>query len=174
METAGLAGIRSFFARLQYLYTGAVLKLTRNDSKPEPHAAAGRYLSFSALRSSYGQATAGTCSGAPSDSNTLSPDVAFTPGLPLTPEASAKADPFQNCAKIDKLLAAAASWLVFDKDPGTISTDPDGFIFKGHFGKHKIWAKPKEFAEFTMFILDAVPNTQSTASNGKGLSLALQ
>jgi hypothetical protein len=160
-------------ARLQYLYTGAVLKLTRKGSKPEPQAAAGRYLSFSALRSSYGQATAATCTGAPTDAKTVSPEAAI-PGAPLTPEASAKADPFQDCVKIDKLLADATNWLLFDNAPGTASNDPDAFIPKGKFGNHKIWVKPKEFAEFTMFILDAVPNTQSTASNGKGLSLSLQ
>jgi hypothetical protein len=161
-------------ARLQYLYTGAVLKLTRKAAGPEP-AAAGRYLSFSALRSSYGQATSASCTGGPPESTAASPDAAAPPKAPLTPpEASAKADPFQDCAKIDKLLAAAKDWLVFDSDPGSASADTDGFIPKGKFGSHKIWVKPKEFAEFTMFILDAVPNTQSTAANGKGLSLSLQ
>lgn len=187
--------------RLQYLYGNAAFyaKESRFPTllSSDQHYI-GQYYNFS-MRS--GELLTSSCDGAPADGPSDPPPVPrslrVVPKKQTSPKSHASRrawtspssgasrnakslaphiDPFQNCSRINALLRKANTWLAFDTaPPETFDLEhPDGFEDKGSFGHHRIWAKPQEFAQFTMFVLDAVPNTQSNATNGKGLSLSLQ
>jgi hypothetical protein len=121
-----------------------------------------------------GQSLTTSCDGAPP------PPAQPTPGTQNAPKAPPPQDPFQRCSDINALLQNAAAWLVFDAAPPETldSTHPDGFVdmgkVSGSIGGHHIWARPKEFAQFVTYVLDAVPNTQGSANSSKGLCLSLQ
>lgn len=170
--------------RLQYLYTNAVI-FANPDRFPNllpPHQKYfGHYLNFSTQKPTSGESLATSCDGAPPHvapgGKTVPKSPQPAPGTQNAPKAAAPpSDPFQECSSINALIQSAAYWLIFDAAPSEVldATHPDGFEAMGSFGRHHIWVRPKEFSQFTAFVLDAVPNTQSSASNSKGLSLSLQ
>lgn len=161
--------------RLQYLYSNAALYANRDRFTDllSRHKYFGNYYNFSTERETSGQSLTTSCDGAPSPAQP--PGTQNAPKPPAPPQ-----DPFQRCSDINALLRKAGTWLAFDTAPSEIldSTHPDGFADMGSvggpIGGHHIWARPKEFAQFVTYVLDAVPNTQGSANNSKGLSLSLQ
>jgi hypothetical protein len=181
-------------ARLEYLYVGATATLKRSQSQPEPPTSSGTssiaphsensqllefplnvYPQYKTERPDYGTYNNQYCIG-----------PIYNPQLPWSsssgdsskgkqPAISSTEDPFQNCKSINALLGDAASWLAIRKSSGQgEESGPAGFADHGVVNGYHVWAEPKEFAQFVMFVLDATPNAQNTASSTKGVSFAVQ
>jgi hypothetical protein len=103
-------------------------------------------------------------------------------------------DPLQSCIAMTQLLNISKCWLFIrptlssakpsdlhscgDEKENRFFIDPkddaDDFQPQGSAHGYAVLARPKQFAQFVLFILDATPNTQASAANGKGIALSVQ
>jgi len=141
-------------SRLQYLYSRAVSHVRKNQHAELSFNGTLKYLSFSTEAAGFGKTLEVPC--------------------PKPPPST-----FEDCDRIDSLLSKSQDWLAFDVKPGISPNEgtefaDDHFVDMKTNAGHHIWARQREFSQFVLYVLYAVPKSKSTADQGKGLSFSIQ